>query len=135
MYVSFATMFILYSSLASSNRGKERQKEPKYNNVYEQNREKPTTLLCTVDERWEFKGISGFFFVIFIPLLGRAYSRSIRSSTESIGWHSIADGINIKILYTFLHVYISGWLCKLLLWLSLCQALDLNHLIIKTRFD
>lgn len=115
-------------------------KEPKYNNVYEQRREKPTTLLCTVDECWEFKGISGFAFVIF-HWLGRTYSRSIHYSTESIRWHSIADGINIKNLYTFLRVYISGWLCKLLL-LSLFSvparlpALHKsNHFVIKMRSD
>lgn len=33
--------------------------------MYMNSREKPTTLLCTVDECWEFKGISGFAFVIF----------------------------------------------------------------------
>lgn len=81
-------------------------------------------MLCTVDECWEFKRISGFAFVIF-PLthsgprslslrllrsIRHWYSRSIHYSTQSIGWHSIADGINTKkILYTFLHTSSSSW--------------------------
>lgn len=106
---SMAHTFILhiashvYSLLLSrSEAQKERQQEPKYNNVYERQR-KPTTLLCTVDECWEFKGISGFAFVIFHWLRER-YTRSIHSSTEDIRWHSIADGINIKKFCT--HSYI-----------------------------
>lgn len=78
--------------------------EPKYNNVYEQRREKPTTLLCTVDECWEFKGISGFFcFSLYSTDSRRTYSQPIHYLTEGIRWHSIADGINIK---NYTHSYI-----------------------------
>lgn len=67
-------------------------------------REKPTTLLCTVDQCWEFKGISGFLSLYSLAV----YSRSIYYSTESIRWHSIAESlmeINIKKFYTHSYIY------------------------------
>lgn len=95
VYISFTCCLFLSCSLGH------RQK-PKYNVQYMNSREKPTTLLCTVDQCWEFKGISGFLSLYSLAV----YSRSIYYSTESIRWHSIAESlmeINIKKIF-FIHI-------------------------------
>ena len=131
------------------NNNKKRQKERKNLNIimYMNSREKPTTLLCTVDECWEFKGISGFAFVIF-HWLGRS------TVAQFIIQPKISDDIlyrwwnkhwwkKRRILFTFLHTSAS-WLCKpfyyclsltLSFSLSFCLRLKSNNFIIKMRSD
>lgn len=116
-HVSFTAMFILYSSLAPSHHHWEKKDRKNLNIImYMNSTEKNQQRCCVQSMNGEsLRGYRVSFSLYLFHWLGRAYIRSIHSSTEGIGWHSIADGINIKILYTFLHVYISGWLCKLLL--------------------
>ena len=110
MYPSETNVYSLLLSHSGAPKKKTRQNLNiiMYMNSAEKNQQRCCVQSMNVENLRGYR--VSFCFSLYSTDSRRTYIQPIHHSTEGIRWHSIADGINIKKLYTFLHTS-ARWLC------------------------